>query len=179
MGAESDTSHLKAALARLEACLVWSDDRLAAVAPAVSGWSSAQQVEHVLIALRRMLAAIRDLRAGSSAEIKSKGRPTLVGRGVLMGGWIPRGKAEAPDFSVPMDMPTPDALRDSLAAAQARFAEIAPDAGTLKQVEGVIDHPMLGGFSASQWWRFARVHTEHHLAIIDDIAQALDETEQV
>ena len=34
---------------------------------------------------------------------------------------------------------------------------------------GVVPHPLLGDFDAASWVHLARVHTEHHLAIIDEI----------
>lgn len=169
MGLESDTRTLHTALNRLEEALGWPEERLYARAESVSGWSPAQHVEHVLIALRRILAGAAELRAGEGEAIKPKGRLSLQGRALLLGGWIPRGKARAPDFAMPDAIPSRAAMRDSHAAACESFAELAPTARTLKEVIGVIDHPILGPMSAAQWWRFARVHTEHHLTIIDDV----------
>ncbi len=169
MGLESDTRALHTALNRIEEMLGWPEERLYARAEAVSGWSPAQHVEHALIALRRVLAGASDLRSGTGEAIKPKGRLSLQGRALLLAGWIPRGKAQSPEFAVPDDIPSRAAMRDSHAAACERFAALAPTAGTLKQVPGVIDHPLLGPMSAAQWWRFARVHTEHHLTIIDDV----------
>ena len=174
MGSERDTPKLQAALDRLADCLGESEDRLRAVVPSVSGWSPAQHVEHTLIAVRRMFAAIVELRDRSGTAIKPKGRPTLAGRALLMGGWIPRGKAEAPDFAVPGAAPDRALLRENLEAAATQFAALVPDAPSLRDVPGVIDHPILESFSAAQWWRFARVHTEHHLAIIDDLLDAIE-----
>ena len=34
---------------------------------------------------------------------------------------------------------------------------------------GLAGHPMLGGFTSSQWMRFMEIHTKHHLKIIEDI----------
>lgn len=34
-------------------------------------------------------------------------------------------------------------------------------------------HPYFGSFSTRQWIRFVRVHTDHHLRIIEDIRQHL------
>lgn len=168
MGTESDSRALHAALNRLRALLEWPDARLYGLAEPVSRWSPAQHVQHTLIALHRILDAVDRLRAGEDEAIRAKGHPTLQGRALLLGGWIPRGKAQAPDFARPDAIPSRAAMRESLEAACEHFAQVAPQASSLRSVPGVIEHPVLSGLSASQWWRFARVHTEHHLAIIDD-----------
>ncbi|MDJ0522492.1 MAG: DinB family protein [Planctomycetota bacterium] len=169
MTTDGDTRALHAALNRLGEALRWPEDRLYAVAPGVSQWSPAQHVQHALIALRRIFAAVTQLQGGEGEAIQPRGAPTLQGRALLLGGWIPRGKADAPDFAVPDDIPSRAAMLDVHERACARYAEIAPVAGALRSVPGVIEHQVLKGLSASQWWRFARIHTEHHLAIIDDV----------
>ena len=169
MTTEADTRALHAALLRLGEALAWPEERLYAVVPSVSSWSPAQHVQHALIALRRIFAAVKELRAGTGEAIEASGRVTLPGRALLLGGWIPRGKADAPDFAVPDAVPSRAGMSDTHAGACERYAELAPVAATLRSVPGVITHPILKGMSASQWWRFARIHTEHHLAIMDDV----------
>lgn len=169
MTIEGDTRALHAALNRLGESLEWPEERLYAVVPAVSTWSPAQHVQHAIIALRRIFAAVSELRAGSGDAVKPKGSPTLSGRALLLSGWIPRGRAQAPEFAVPDAIPSRAGMRERHDAACERFGELAANATTLRGVPGVIEHPILGGMSAVQWWRFARIHTEHHLAIIDDV----------
>jgi hypothetical protein len=55
-----------------------------------------------------------------------------------------------------------DDLRREVSALQS-------EAATLPALDGRIAHPLLGAFTASQWIRFARVHVDHHLAIVRDI----------
>jgi len=169
MSTDADTRALHTALNRVGEMLRWPEDRLYAVVPSVSAWSPAQHGQHVLIALRRIFAAIQSLRDGDTGTVKARGHPTLPGRALLLSGWIPRGKAQAPDFAVPDLIPSRAATMESHAASCERFAELAPIAGSLRDVPGVIEHPILSGLNAAQWWRFARVHTDHHLAIIDDV----------
>ena len=169
MTRDGDTRALHAALNRLGEALTWPEERLYAVVPAVSSWSPAQHVQHALIALRRIFAAVRELRAGTSEAIQPRGCITLPGRVLLLGGWIPRGKATAPGFAVPDGIPSRAEMNETHQGACERYAELAPVAGGLRSVSGVIEHPILKGMNASQWWRFARIHTEHHLAIIDDV----------
>ena len=169
MSTDADTRALHTGLNRLGEMLRWPEDRLYAVVPSVSAWSPAQHGQHALIALRRIFDAVNELREGQGHAVKPRGHPTLPGRAVLLSGWIPRGKADAPDFARPDDIPSRAAALDSHAAACECFAELAPVAGALRSVPGVIEHPMLSGLSAVQWWRFARIHTNHHLAIINDV----------
>ena len=172
MDATRETPALEEAFEELKALLARPDDDLQAPAPGVSAWSPAQHAEHMLIAVRRMFAAIGALQTGEGEAVRPKGKPTVIGRLVLRAGHIPRGKADAPEGTEPSPAVDLEAVRESYARARARFDELAPSAGTFVDLPGVVDHPILAGFSASQWWRFARIHTEHHLRIVRDIHAA-------
>ena len=45
-------------------------------------------------------------------------------------------------------------------------------AATIVASELKIPHQLLGPLDAPEWLRFARVHTEHHLAIVDELLSA-------
>lgn len=170
MGIQGDTRALRAVGARLAELMAWDDARLYARVESVSAWSVAQQLEHVLHAGLSMLLVIERLAAGVEHDvIRDRGSPSMPGRAVLLTGRIPRGRADAPDFTLPQGVPARAALAESVEGFTVRLAARAATADALRSVPRVGRHPVLGWFSAAQWWRFLRVHSEHHLAIVDDI----------
>ncbi|MHC5009854.1 MAG: DinB family protein [Planctomycetota bacterium] len=169
MNEAADARALGAALNRLSEILHRPEERLYLRVPAVSAWSPAQQVEHILLALDGILGFIRTLQTGGDEKIQPQGSPRLAGRVVLWTGWIPRGRAEAPDFVVPELQPPRPMLRENLASVLEKSCQTLGHPAALQGIRGTWPHPLLGNFSASQWLRFARIHTEHHLSIIDDI----------
>lgn len=174
MGIGADTQAIGTLCDRLVAMLAWEDHRLHARVPQISQWSVAQQLEHIAATGRRMLAMIALLESGAAHDgVRAKGRPSVTGRAILLTGRIPRGRAEAPEGTHPQPAPTraelAAAVQDLVAEARAR----ARGTGGLKAIDGVGRHPVLGWFRAPQWWRFLRIHTEHHLAIVADIDAVL------
>ena len=170
MGIGGDTKAIHALCDALGEMLTWEDHRLYAQVASVSHWSPAQQLEHVVQAGGLMLKMIDLLEAGVPHEnVQASGSPALVGRIVLLTGHIPRGRAQAPEATRPEAIPCRAGLVEAVegfcAAAKAR-AERAAD---LRAIAGVGRHPALGWFRAAQWWRFLRIHSEHHLAIVADI----------
>jgi DinB superfamily len=169
MRPEAEVEALADALDRCGEILAWPEERLYAWIETVSAWAPAQHVQH----LQRMLAlaydAIRALDEGSDTRIQPSGHPGLAGRAILAIGWIPRGRGEAPERLLPEPRP----VRHELADAHARLREglegLAPLLPRLPRIHGTLPHPILGPFRAKDWLRFGRVHTEHHLAIIDDL----------
>lgn len=156
-------------LARIDELLAWPSERLYVVVSSVSGWSPAQQVEHVLLSLDAVFGVIAGLESGEDGRIRGKGSPRLMARALLLTGRIPRGRAQAPDFVQPEAVPGRAGLREKHEDVRATADALAARVGSLADVEGTIPHGFLGHFTALQWLRFARIHTDHHLAIIDDI----------
>ena len=140
-------------------------------APAVSGWSVGQQVEHTLRSMRRMFAAVRLLVQGDDARIGPPGHPNSAGERVLSRRAIPRGTAQAPETVHPGPGPDAHALRPLHARLGRMLDDLGQRADQIARARGTLPHPLLGAFDAEAWMRLARVHTAHHLSIIDDILQ--------
>ena len=51
--------------------------------------------------------------------------------------------------------------------------QLAADPDGLRAAPRAIPHQLLGDLSAVEWVRFARVHTAHHLVILDEVLAAL------
>jgi hypothetical protein len=169
MNPKRDLARLAGRLDQTAAVLGWPEDRLYLRVEEVSRWSPAQQVDHVLQSLDLMLGRAAALVSGTDPEIQADGRPSIAGRLVLTTGWIPRGKAEAPETVLPDPRPVRHRLREAHHAACETVRDLASDASRVKAASGTLAHPLLGAFSARAWVRFADVHTRHHLRIVADI----------
>jgi len=133
--------------------------------PEISGWSVAQQVDHVLMVIERSVERLM-----SRPEPLARGL-TWTGRIVLGLGWFPRGSARAPKGFEGREIAGVE-LVARLAALRARLVELAATREVLERREPVVPHPYFGGLSAALALRHAVVHTEHHLAIVRDIRRA-------
>lgn len=131
-------------------------------AEAVSGWSIAEHIEHLILAGRPTVEAIQALLAGKGDPPKVK----LVGKVALIFRWIPRKGAQAPDFVRPSGMLIP-ALGAAISELSDAFASF--DAEAISQSTLGFKHPELGTLSAAQWLAFTEIHNWHHLKIIRDI----------
>jgi hypothetical protein len=145
----------------LEQRLVDEDVR----ADSVSGWSIHEHVEHIVLAAEAMLGMIETGAVPADATGTS-----LIGQLVLKTGYIPRGRGDAPDTTVPGKL-APTALRGRLELLATRVRALEAEA--LEADERIVgNHQVFGGFTAAQWLRFMAVHGNHHAKIISDIGVA-------
>lgn len=135
----------------------------------VSGWSVAEQLEHLMVSDRTILRAIDTMLAGEKPS--AGGGPSLAGRLILGLGFIPRGVGRAPKAVVPGKLEP--------AEIEAGFSELRDKYGALEKVLGLIErsdwtfpHPILGNFTCRRWLRFVTVHHRHHQKIMRDILAA-------
>lgn len=169
MKAEQEFADLDEGMQRIDALLGCAPEDWSRQSADVSSWSVARQVDHMLRSLERMLAAADMIRVGYDARIKPDGEASLPGRLILRAGAIPRGRAQAPEEVLPEELPAVEACRERYETVLQQLAAFAPHLETMRKLRGTIPHPLLGDFRAREWFRFARIHTEHHLAIVDDI----------
>jgi hypothetical protein len=154
---------------------------LAARAPAVSGWSVAEQLEHLVLVDRSVLKTVRrilDDPHGQSAKAAQSAAPppgiNLLGRVVLGTGFIPRGRARTlPPFQ-PGAAPAAASGTGILGIAEIErgMRDLEPRLGELETGGGRSRHPLFGGLGGRQWLRFVAVHHHHHLKIVRDIRRA-------
>lgn len=169
MNPAHDLSRLRARLGDGAAIVRWPQDRLYVRVEALSAWSPAQHVDHLLRTLDLLLDRAETLEKGADPDIRPEGGPTMLGGLVLLSRWMPRGRGEAPVELLPDPRPVRHRLREALAAALERIRRLSEDADHFRRVPGTLPHPVLGSLDASRWIRLADVHTRHHLAIIADI----------
>jgi hypothetical protein len=135
-----------------------------ATASTVSGWSVGEHLHHTTLV---NTAILRQMQQWLTGDLETRqGTPNMAGRLVLWLGRLPRGRGRSPAAFVPeRTVEVVDAFRES----QAHLEALGPDLDALRQCSGGLPHPALGVLAAPQWLRFARIHSEHHLAIIRDI----------
>ena len=151
----------------VETLLEWPDDVLFQTNEDVSAWSPAQQLFHILRANAMMFKGIQLICHGHRMT-ENEGGPNDAGRYVLTHGFV-RGRAKAPDAVVPPDAVSREDLQDSLARSRRKYAETEAFLPQIPAATGRLSHHLLGMLNASEWLRLARVHSEHHRAIIRDI----------
>jgi hypothetical protein len=135
--------------------------------PSVSDWSPAQHLYHIWRANASMLKAARLLASGRvDAE---PARLSDAGRRVLRKGRLPRGAAEAPEAVRPPDAPDRELLRETARRSREKLDAVADASAAVREADGGLEHPAWGVLTAPQWVRAARIHSEHHGAIVADI----------
>jgi len=159
---EKALSQIRSQNERIRALVLAGEDRLAIAQPRVSAWSVAEHLDHILKVAASVVRRINqpDAEAGPNGI-------NLLGRAVLLGGWIPRGRGKSPE---------------RLAGTRVSGAEIETAIGKLETMlravvvetcqssrTPTVPHPRFGGLTPSQALRFAVVHTNHHLRIVEDI----------
>jgi hypothetical protein len=130
----------------------------------VSAWSVAQQLDHILKVCSATLTGLLHPGATPPHGINR------IGRAILLFGWIPRGRARAPERMRGLDA---TAVQLALAVEDARqlLGEVRSDHFRPANVP-VVRHPFFGGLNPSQTLRSTVVHTRHHLRIVREILAA-------
>lgn len=138
--------------------------RLARRAEAVSGWSAVEHAAHLTLANELVLRNLRNLGKGSGMLVVPDAEQNEQALAILAGGTLPRG-ARSPRMVVPpLDIDVPTALE----WARKHSSDLATFTGELESLPRprcFVPHQVLGPLDLTQWARFARVHTHHHLAI--------------
>lgn len=146
-----------------------ASDALQERAARVSGWSVAEQLDHVTLVL-----------ASGTALLESPGEPpergiNLLGRTLLALGWLPRGVAKSPKGVRPAGADAGE-IHERIEQIRSRLGQLRGRRELLEQRRPLFRHPYFGGLTPRQGVRFLAVHTHHHLKIVDDILEAAGRT---
>jgi len=79
-------------------------------------------------------------------------------------GLIPRGKIKSPKQFIPLETPTKESVEKFLNLAKERLEAVKN-----LSAKSYITHPFLGDLDKKATLIFLRLHTNHHLKIVDDI----------
>lgn len=143
--------------------------------PLVSDWSPAQHLHHVAAVNRRILDQL--MQAEDAASCDAAGRPNIAGYVVLLMGRLPRGRGRSPAPFRPPDAVDRDALAYDVDANREQLDRLADHLDGLRRSDRRFPHSLLGDFDASEWIRFARIHTGHHHRIVRDILDVMRDRE--
>lgn len=162
----------KAIEAALDAYRAWLDrlpDDLFDVTPPSGGWSFAEVYSHVLQStLGASIAAEKCARG--TAPTTRKGL-NLLGRFMMLTNRFPPAKIKAPPV-IPVLKITKEEARNMIIKCRKRIESIAP---LLPEAQDHhrISHPRLGMLHAKHWFKFLRVHLQHHLKQLERIEKEL------
>ena len=130
--------------------------------PYISSSSVGWHIEHVLLSMDRIVEAML---ASNPATFKS----TISVRkfAVFTLGKIPRGRAKAPRAVRPGD----DITIEGLNAHFKQSLDLVKNINTIRS-DQYFEHPYFGHIRLKPAIRFIKIHTRHHLKIIEDILRS-------
>lgn len=140
--------------------------------PAISHWSTLEHVHHLALVDGTALDQVAALLRGEDGPRRHHGRRTFLGAVLLALGWIPRGRARAPEGLRPPHEPRVDAILSLLSALEERVGELDGRAAEIGGCRRRRNHFVFGDLTAAEWLRFAAIHGWHHLKIVRDIEAA-------
>ena len=132
------------------------------ISPAVSIASVGWHIEHSLLTLNLI---IERLKTSDAKSYKWTFNFTRIL--VFTTNKIPRGRAKSPDVVVPKSKFDVDTLTVHIGVAKARILEL-----DTFQTDNFFEHPYFGKLNLRPTIKFLEIHTQHHLAIINDILKS-------
>jgi hypothetical protein len=159
---DGNMATLRAQLGELRAVAQLPEAQLFTVRQQVSGWSPAEHLDHTVKVAQSVIHRI-----GDAAAEPSPRKMSMIGRAVLLFGWIPRGKGKAPERLRGV-LCTVEDLEARIARYESALATVtAPTAAAARLP--IVPHPRFGGLTPAEAVRFVAVHTRHHLRIVADV----------
>lgn len=142
--------------------------------PSISAWPPLVHLHHVALVNEIALAKIEEILAeGNPSSTGSRGGLHPLGwLCIRILGFIPRGRGRAPGVVIPPPGSTREAALCAIRARIAQTARLASLTQEIWEAHGRRKHFVFGYLCASDWLRFAIIHTRHHLRIVQDIFHA-------
>ena len=141
-----------------------------ASAPVISKWSVKDHLEHLSIVNGSTVKWLERARDGDP-ELDTGGRPSMLGRVVLLFGAFPRGRGKAPEGTRPQGASAAE-LAERLRRTREQLEGLKGFLAQLQACRATRNHFAFGGLNATQWLQFAVLHTEHHQKIIREVLEA-------
>lgn len=132
--------------------------------PAVSSWSAGEHLDHTIKVALAFLEQIRKDEPGDWPGVNWSGRL------VLTLGWIPRGKARAPE-RVRGAVCDVGVLDSTIARVESLLVQLRTSPPKERRLP-LAKHPYFRGLNAAESARMVEVHTRHHLKIVEEIGRA-------
>lgn len=146
---------LAALINELETKIAHSEKSNVAVSKSAVGW----HIQHSLLVASQIIHAVE---RSDPADYKYKFN---LGKMLIYTlNKIPRGKAKAPERVMPKEAFSIEALKTDIQLLKSRLAVL----DTLK-ADNFFIHPMFGHLNLKATIKMLKLHTKHHLGIINDI----------
>jgi hypothetical protein len=154
---------IDAALDNYRAQLDTIPDELFTVPPPGGGWSYAEVYSHILQAT--LASSIGLERSAHNNCLPTKKGLTFLGRLMMFTGRFPPVKVKVPEIvtaKMPATKISKEDAKNLLIKCRKRIDETTP---LLKNSSpgSRYKHPRLGMLNAEQWFKFIRIHAQHHL----------------
>ncbi|HYA24589.1 MAG TPA: DUF1569 domain-containing protein [Terriglobales bacterium] len=126
-------------------------------------WCAAEVLEHLYLTYRgTMKGCERCLEQGKALD-RTPTLPDRVRTAVVVSfGYMPPGR-KAPAVSVPRGMPAQEIVQAIVPAIVAMDDAITKCEARFGRRTRILDHPILGPLTCSQWRKFHWVHGRHHV----------------
>lgn len=131
--------------------------------PAVSNSTIGWQIDHSLLVIN---AVIEELKNSNPENYKWKFNRIRIFIQII--NKIPRGRARAPKSVKPVDVATIKDLKSKLELAKKNITEL-----NSLPAKSYFTHPFFGDLKLESAIWFLKLHTKHHLKIIEDILKPL------
>src|SRR3954466_14973717 len=126
-------------------------------------WCTAEILEHLALAFGGTAKFLSKVAAEGKSVASKMTLKQRVGIAVVTGGeFIPRGR-KAPQGVVPKGMAADQALPTIRKNLSDMDEAISACEAKLGRKIKIADHPVLGPLTVSQWRKFHKVHTRHHM----------------
>ena len=142
-------------------------------ASVISKWSVKDHLEHLSITNGSTVKWLERARDGDP-ELDTGGRPSMLGRVVLLFGAFPRGRGKAPEGTRPQGTNHAE-LSERLRRTRDRVEGLEGSLAQLQASRATRNHFAFGGLNTTQWLQFAVLHTEHRQKIIREVLEATSE----
>ena len=127
--------------------------------PTVSNSTIGWQIDHSLLVINSVVTQLKDSNPGNYKWKFNKIRLLIQ-----ITNKIPRGKVRVPKSVNPMNVATIEELKNKLELAKINISEL-----TKLPPNSYFTHPFFGDLNLKTTIWFLKLHTKHHLKIIEDI----------
>lgn len=146
---------LQKIISELEAKIPFHEKSNSTVSQSTIGW----QIDHSLLVINAVIAQLKESNPENYKWKFNKYRILI-----MITNTIPRGKVRVPKSVKPIDIATLEDLKDKLEIAKKNSAEMEK-----LHPKNYFTHPFFGDLKLKSAIWFLKLHTSHHLKIMDDI----------
>ncbi len=148
----------------VEVYIARGEDFVATTVPAISSWSVAQHLDHLLKVCGLVLGSLL------KGEALEGDGVNMLGRVVLLTKLIPRGKGESPE-RVRGEKKSASELLALLVHCRKQLSEWRMKIEKPPENTLILNHPYFNRLNVKQSLRFLTIHNHHHFKIINEIAK--------